>query len=150
MTSSRLIAIGVVCAVLATARCRGQAKSPVSRNDGWVRLFARGGITAFVDTARVEEQGSTLRVWLRFDYDQPMPKMESTTGPYVRNDAQEDIDCAGRKARDVELRLLDSTGAVVGDTLWGPSNWLPFASHPLGAHVLEPACEQLGKRGRAA
>jgi hypothetical protein len=102
-----------------------------------------------VDTGRVTSSGAIARVWLRFDHHQTMPKMESTTGPWSRMEAETDLDCEARKARDVTLRLMDSTGTVVGDTTWGLGEWQPFQEHALGIHILQPACEALGK-GRAA
>jgi len=127
------------------------ARSPAStRSDRWTFLFHRGGIAAYIDTSSAVDSGSVTRVWLRFDYDEALPKMESTTGPYIRTDAQEDINCRERRARDVALKMIDSTSKVVGDTLWGPGPWLSFDAHPLGTHILEPACEHLGRGGPAA
>ena len=134
--------------VLSLMGCRAERPRTSATSDPWVRLFSRGGITGYVDTASAVDSGSVVRVWLRFDYAQTLPKMESTTGPYVRTDAQEDINCRARRARDVALKLIDSTTTVVGDTLWGPGPWLPFATHPLGAPILEPVCEHLGRGGR--
>jgi len=132
------------------AGCGQERPRAGASRDQWVRLLSRGGITAYVDMSRVVDSGSFMRVWLRFDYDQALPKMESTTGPYIRTEALEDLNCRDDRARDVELKLIDTTNALVGDTLWGSGPWVPFNSHPLGAHILEPACEQLNRAGRAA
>ena len=136
--------------LLGVIACRAERPRAPATTDPWLFMFHRGGIAAYVDTSSAVDSGSVVRVWLRFDYDQALPKMESTTGPFVRTDAQEDIRCGDRQARDVALKMLDSTNKVVGDTLWGPGPWLPFENHPLGLHILEPVCEHLGRRGRAA
>jgi hypothetical protein len=146
----RLI-IAVLVSVVLVAGCQREDRSPASSSaDSWSLLFSRGGITVYIDTSRVIDSGSVIRAWLRFDYAQEMPKMESTTGPYVRTDAQEDLNCEAKRARDVWLKMIDSSEKVVGDTLWGPGPWIDFDKHPLGIHILEPACDRLRRGGRAA
>jgi hypothetical protein len=113
---------------------------------GWFQMVRNENVTLYLDTVRIRRSGDTATVWLRAEYAAAMPKMASTTGPYNRADLMELVNCKTRRARNAELRLVDSTNAQVGDTTFATAPWLTFEDHPLSLVAFEPVCEYLKNR----
>ena len=141
----RLYSVALAAALVPA--CHSGARS--AHGSPWVEILKNAQITVLIDTSRLAQVGQVTRLWLRFEYAAPQPKMESTRGPYSSTEAQEEVNCPQQQARDLQLRLLGADGQVVGDTVFGATSWSSFATNPLTPSILEPLCSQIGK-GRGA
>jgi hypothetical protein len=136
----------VLAAAVLAAACHSPRSGLASP---WVPIVNSPQITVLVDTSRLSKIEQVTRLWLRFEYAVPQPKLKSTRGPYASSEVQEEVNCQQQQARDLQLRLLGADGQVVGDTVFAASSWTTFAAHPLTPSILGPLCSQIGK-GRGA
>jgi hypothetical protein len=143
----------LACAlVLPTAACvqddsktaRPSLPAPPNATARWYEIARTPAIVAYLDTARVERPAAGVaRIWFRFAYATPMTVGADTATAYAASEAREELDCANRRTKDLELRLETTTGIATGSPLPTPA-WKPIDTHPLGSGVFLVACRALG------
>jgi len=93
----------------------------------WVVLLKVDTAVASFDPTRVQPTPEARELWVRYDLTTPMRwPMDSSGVPVFRTDIQEEVDCPGRRAREIWLRAYDSTGAVIYDAPLSQQPWSPF------------------------
>lgn len=144
----------LVAAFAALAACAGAAGAQTARPQAggpppapapaWREIGRSATIAVFVDTARlVRLPHSAGDVWFRFLYATPTKFGRDTTHLFRAAEIHEEVDCAGRRARDLGGRLQNVNGSFVRLPA-GTGGWLTFDKHPLGPFVFAAACRLLG------
>lgn len=116
---------------------------PVAR---WAEIARTPALAAFIDTARIARPAAGLtRVWFRFEYAVPQTAGSDTTIRYRATEAQQDIECAQRRTRDVAMRLETTDGISAGAPFPPGGAWKSFDGHALGTGVFLVTCRALGE-----
>jgi hypothetical protein len=147
----RLLGCLTVSFLCACFEAPAQAHSVAARASGesqvkaaWYEIVRTPGITAYLDTARVDRlAGGVARIWFRFRYAEPMIFGTDSTTKYSATEAREELDCAGRRTRDLELRTETTTGITAGAPFVSPP-WQSIDTHALNSGVFLVACRALG------
>jgi hypothetical protein len=137
---TRTTLLWLACTALLTG-CDSRQRQP---DAGWYEIARAPGIVAYYDTARVVRPNKTLaQIWMRFVYTEPIMVGADTTTLYKAVETRQELNCAERKTRGLELRMEALGGVAVGvpapDTMW-----TPIDSHPLNSGVFLVACRALG------
>jgi hypothetical protein len=110
----------------------------------WYEIVRTRHVVAYLDTARVERPtAGVARIWFRFAYATPMSIGPETRIEYGASEAREELDCANRRAKDLELRM-ETTNGVSTAAPAPPQEWRSIDTHPLNSGVFLVACRFLG------
>jgi hypothetical protein len=122
----------------------GPSRAPIP----WATIGTSPEVVLSLDTSRVEVDTVGQRVWLRFDYatDQTVPP--TPKGPYRRTVVLENIDCALRRTRDIEMLLFDRTGIQLVRFPFPTAAWTSFDKHAMTATYFDLACQALFTFGK--
>jgi hypothetical protein len=119
---------------------------PPAANSGarWYEIARTPAIVAYLDTARMERlPNGVARVWFRFVYGSPMTIGTDTVTKYAGSEVREELDCANRRTKDLEMRMETTTGVSASAPI-AVSDWQPIDSHALNSGVFLVACRALG------
>ena len=110
----------------------------------WFEIARTPEIVAYFDTARVERlPDDVARIWFRFVYATPMTIGTDTSTHFAASEIREELDCARRRTKDLEMRMETTSGVSTGTPV--PSaQWQPIDSHVLNSGVFLVACRALG------
>jgi hypothetical protein len=141
----------LVGATLMLCSTRSQAQErliplPAAADSGaaWYEFLRTPTIVAYLDTARIERvQPAAVRIWFRFAYAEPMTIGADTTEKFAMTEAREELDCAGRRTKDLEFRMKSLSGAWVGVPMPEPK-WTALDVHPFNSGIFLVACRALG------
>lgn len=142
-----LSAIGI----LALAVCSDEQRKPAdglppaaNSRAQWYEVARTPAIVAYLDTARVERlAGGVARIWFRFVYGTPMTIGADTSTKYAATEVREELDCANRRTKDLEMRM-ETTAGVSAAAPVPNADWQPIDSHALNSGVFLVACRALG------
>ena len=125
----------------------GGRRSPAGgpeRVAGWYEIVRLPTIVGYLDTARRADGGpGPARIWFRFVYATPMPVGADTAVKYAATEAREELDCGGRRTKDLEVRLVTPSGISTGAPMPTPTR-KPIDTHPLNSGVFLVAYRALG------
>lgn len=119
---------------------------PPAANSGaqWYEIARTPAIVAYLDTARVERlPGGIARIWFRFVYATAMTIGADTSTKYAASEVREELDCANRQTKDLEMRM-ETTAGVSAAAPVPNADWQPIESHALNSGVFLVACRALG------
>ena len=127
------------------ARKSASALPPAgSRAARWQMITRTPNLVAYIDTARVDRTTlGVARIWFRVAYAKPTTFGTNTKEQYLVMEAREELDCADRRTKDLELRLEKTDGIWIGIPLPPPA-WESIDTHPLNSGVFLFACGVLG------
>jgi len=133
----------VVIAVLLTCVACGRGRA--AEHAGWYEIARAPGIEAYLDTARIEREGNgRARVWFRFHYLQPYVPSTDTSTKFEAAETRQDLDCATRRTRGLELRMQAVGGQVAVGRPVPDTAWSSIDTHPLNSGVFLVACRVIG------
>ena len=126
------------------AQASGTLPPPPNAGAAWYEIARTPAIVAYLDTARVERPtAGVARIWFRFTYATPMTVGIDTTASYAASEVREELDCANRRTKDLELRMESTAGISTGSPLPAPA-WQSIDTHPLNSGIFLVACRALG------
>ena len=106
----------------------------------WVTVTQNPSIRVALDTSRIQSDSLGKMVWVRFDYTVTNPPMTEMPQPWRRMESRHLLDCAGRRAKDLAMIVIDTAGMRHdGSQVLSPA-WQSFDNHGLTTNVLTPAC----------
>ena len=133
-----------IALLAALAACSSKGARPAPPTPGWYEIARTPEIAAYLDTGRIERAGDGVsRVWFRFRYVTPITLGHDTSTHYAAMETRQELDCAHRRTRGLELRMETSTGITTGaptpDTAWSSID-----THVLNSGVFLVACRATG------
>ena len=141
---STLIAIPSFACTQQAPKTPGTIPSRANQSDGWYEIARTPQIVAYLDTARVERPNPDIaRIWFRFSYTTPMTIGSDTTVKYSATEAREELDCRGRRTKQLEIRM-ETVGGISSGSPSPASPWASIDTHPLGVGVFLVACRAVG------
>lgn len=132
----------LVAAGLPTAAC-GARDGADAGDSPWVPLGTAAGSAVWLDTERLDVDGTAHTVWLRTDFAEPLPVPGQPGKRFWALAAQHRLDCPARTVTDLRVVTLDSAGTEMRTIPSEGGSWKTFADHPLGAEVFPLACRWL-------
>ncbi|HVH66381.1 MAG TPA: hypothetical protein VM716_00790 [Gemmatimonadales bacterium] len=109
----------------------------------WVTVTQNPSLKVALDTSRIGTDSLAKTVWLGFDYTVTNPPMTDMPHLWRRMESRHVLDCAGRRAKDIAMVIIDTAGVRHdGSSVLVPA-WQSFDRHPLTASVFTPACQLL-------
>jgi len=146
---SYLLLPAFACTRDAPKHASGTLPPAPSQGAHWYEIARTPQIVAYLDTSRMDRSSAgTARIWFRFVYANPMTVGSDTTTEYRASEAREELDCANRRTKDLELRMETTTGLATGTPFSNPQ-WKSIDTHPLNFGVFLVACRALGTPIRA-
>lgn len=128
---------------VALAACAGRGDRSTATSHAWYQVAQTPQIIAYLDTAHIERAGKGVsRIWMRFVYTPPISMAPDTT-TYQATETRQELDCANRRTRGLELRMIAVSGAVGGSPT-PDSPWTSIDTHPLGSGMFLVACRVAG------
>ena len=115
------------------------AQAPAS----WVVISQSPALKVSLDSSRVSVDSQGTTVWLRFDYGVVNPPMSDMPHAWRRMESRHLIDCGRRRARDLAMVIVDTSGVRHDGSEVLAKEWQAFEAHPLTPSVLEPACDTI-------
>ena len=131
-------------AALIVLGCQRERENTNS-NAGWMEIVRTSAIRVALDSSRVTTDSTGTSVWLHFDYPTTNPPMEDMPQPWRQMESHHLLDCNARRAKDLAMIIIDTSGARHDGSHVLSPDWQSFESHPLGKNVLEPTCGALAK-----
>jgi hypothetical protein len=130
--------------LLVVAACEPVIPRPADEPP-WLGVATSPQIDAFMDSAAVADTHAIVRVELRFRYPAPQ-RMSADSTLYAESRTVVDIDCAGRRGRTLDLRLVPADGSKPASLPLEPDDarWDSFESHSLSTYFLA-ACIRMGR-----
>jgi hypothetical protein len=108
---------------------------------GWVVAREGDSLRISIDTAGLAPHDTAPILWVAVN-DVSTPAHRASSSPFLRFETRQQIDCASQRARGLDSRIPDSTGAwrihPVQD-----SAWQRFDSARLPSPILRAACDKL-------
>jgi hypothetical protein len=111
----------------------------------WVVISHSPALKVSLDSSRVRADSLGTTVWLRFDYGVVNPPMSDMPHPWRRMESRHVIDCGRRRAKDLAMVIVDTSGVRHDGSQVLSKEWQAFDAHPLTSNVLQPACDTLEK-----
>ena len=120
-------------------------KTEVQGNSSpWVLVNPSPQVKVWLDTSRIVADSGGRDVWLRFNYATANPPMQDVALPWAQMEARERVDCAGRRAMDLDMILIDTSGVRHDEGPVKGNTWQSFETHPLTVNLFDPLCQVLG------
>ena len=139
------------CALVLLGSCRaaadgnpGSTRLP-SPAEQWVVADENDSLRVSVDTAGWTRDLSQSVLWIAIT-DISTPEARASDSPFLRFETRQEIDCRNERARGLDMRVPDSTGAWIIHPV-GDSAWRPFATAGLDKSILVPVCAKLSELG---
>ena len=108
---------------------------------GWLVAAENDSMRVSVDTAGWRANDRRHVVWIGID-DISTPENRRSQSPFLRFETQQQIDCQDGRARGLNIRTPDSTGAL-GIHPVPDSAWAPFAEARMPGSILIAVCSKM-------
>jgi len=129
--------------VLGALVAYGAGPLAVQAPASWVVISRSPALKVSLDSSRVSANSQGTTVWLRFDYGAVNPPMSDMPYAWRRMESRHLIDCGRRRAKDLAMVIVDTSGVRHDGSQVLSKEWQAFESHPLTPSVLEPACDTI-------
>jgi len=130
----------VLVLAAALAACGRRVVTTDTDSAPWVTVTHNPSLKVALDTSRIESDSLGKTVWLRFDYTVTNPPMTDMPQPWRRMESRHLLDCAGRRAKDIAMIIIDTADVRHDGSHVLSPGWQSFDNHPLTTSVLTPAC----------
>ena len=134
------LAISVVACGSSPSSTTASSPSRVS-----LPLASNDSTTVSVDTAGFQRRADTISLWIRYDLTRPAPYPDSAGTKVFRMEVLADVDCVGRQAQDVTLRIYDLAGGLIREEPLHTPGWQDFSVASQGTAVHTAVCGILAK-----
>jgi hypothetical protein len=112
----------------------------------WVVVSQSPALKVSLDSSRISPDSQGTKVWLRFDYAVVNPPMSDMPHAWRRMESRHVIDCSARRAKDLTMVIVDTSGVRHDGSQALSKEWQAFDAHPLTPNVLQPVCDTLRSR----
>ena len=134
-----ILCVAVVVASRATPALAQRAPG------AWVVISQSPTLKVSLDFSRTMADSQGTTAWLRFDYDVVNPPMSDMPHAWRRMESRHLLDCSRRRAKDLAMIIVDTSGVRHDGTQVLSKEWQAFDTHPLTSKVLQPACDAVQK-----
>ena len=107
----------------------------------WLVALVNDSMRVTVDTTGWKATAPRTARWISVSDVSTAAKRQSGS-PFDRFETRQELSCAQRLARGLDIRTPDSSGAVFISPV-RDSSWQPFATGRLGAPILQAVCARL-------
>lgn len=110
----------------------------------WVLVLDNGRAVVGLDTSRLVRDSVGAHVWIRVDMP-PQPLPGDSTQIFVRLEANEVVDCHGRRVQDERVVLRNAAqDSIAGWTVRTPV-WKSYNEQGMTVYLFDPLCATLGR-----
>jgi len=136
----------LILVLVAAIACGGRGDASDQDAGRWIAISETPAMRITLDSSRIQADSLGTFVWLRIDYTVTNPPMSDMPQPWRQMESRHLVDCEARRAKDIDMVIIDTAGVRHDGSQALSPEWQPFEAHPLTVNVLGSVCAALPVR----